>query len=161
MRKFLIPAAVIAATLATAAPAAAQWAPQGNAYGYNNNYGQVRRLEVRVMQLRRQIQQLDRRNILSNNEARRLDAQARNLEIRVRQLGRNGLNSRERYTIERQIAQLEQRIRNQANDGNRRYGNNNNYYGNDRDRDDRYNDGRRRDRDDDRRRDRDDDDDDD
>ena len=65
MRKFLISAALVTATIAAAAPASAQWArrPQGNAYGYNNNYGQVRRLEARVDQIRRQIEQLDRRNI--------------------------------------------------------------------------------------------------
>lgn len=159
MRKFLIPAAILVSTLATAAPAAAQWAPSGNAYGYNN-HGQTRRLEVRLRQLRREIAQLDRRNILSNREARRLDAQARNLEYRFRQLASNGLTSRERYSIERQIAQLEQRIRYQANDGNRRYGNNNGYGNNviDRDRDgrdDRYEDDRGTDRD--RRGDRDDD----
>src|SRR5687767_12706111 len=103
MRKFLIPAALIASTIATAAPAAAQWAPQGNAYGYENR-GQGRRLEVRVIQLRREIARLDRRNILSNREARRLDADARNLEYRVRQQSFNGLSPRERFNIEQRIA---------------------------------------------------------
>ncbi len=147
MRKFIISTAIIASSIVAAAPATAQWAPNGNAYGYNNN-GQVRRLEVRVMQLRRQIAQLDRRGILSNREARRLDAEARNLEIRVRQLGRNGINSRERYNIERQIARLEQHIRIQATDGNRRPGYNDNYRDRDRDgRNDRYEDDRGRDSD--------------
>ncbi len=153
MRKFLISAALVTATLAAAAPASAQWArPQGNAYGYDN-FGQGRRLEARVMQLRRQIAQLDRRNILSNREARRLDAEARNLEYRVRQLRQGGIDPRERFVIERQIAQLEQRIRYQATDGNRRYGYNDDGpgYGNfDRDRDgrdDRYEDDRGRDHD--------------
>ena len=90
MRKFLISAALMASTVAVAAPAAAQWAPQpyggyrqpyGNAYGYNN-YGQVRRLQVRIDQIQRQIRQLDRRNILSNREARRLNDEARGLEYR-------------------------------------------------------------------------------
>jgi len=156
MRKFLIPAAILASTLAAAAPAAAQWAPNGNAYGYNN-YGQGRRLEVRVMQLRRQIAQLDRRNILRDREARRLDAEARNIEYRIRELRQYGIDSRERYTIERRIARLEQNIRYQANDGDRRYADNNGYgngyndngynnYDRDRDgRDDRYEDDRGRD----------------
>lgn len=158
MRKFLIPAAILISTLATAAPAAAQWAQPGYGYGYNNQ-GQVRHLVARVMQLRREIAQLDRRDILSNREARRLDSQARGLEYRVRRLRQGGIDGRERYVIERQIAQLEQRIRYQANDGNRRYGyntayNNNNRYGygngynaydRDRDgRDDRYEDDRGR-----------------
>lgn len=141
MRKFLIPAALIASTIAAAAPAAAQWAPQGNAYGYENR-GQARRLEVRVMQLRREIAQLDRRNILSNREARRLDADARNLQYRVRQQSFNGLNPRERFNIEQRIARLEMEIRRQATDGNRRYNDDRRYDDNRR-----YDDGRRYDRD--------------
>ncbi len=151
MRRFLISAALLGSTVALAAPAAAQWAPpmpQGYAYGYNHNSGQVRRLEVRVQQLRREIRQLDRRNILSNREANRLDAEARSLQYRLRQLGYNGLSPRERYEIQRRIARLEQNIRYQANDGDRRYAN----YGEwgDRDRDgvnDRYDNRIDRDRD--------------
>ena len=123
MRKFLVSAAIAAATLATAAPAAAQWAPpHGNAYGYNNNQGQVRRLEARVDQIRRQIRQLDRRNILSDREARRLGEEARDLDRRINFLARNGFNSRDRYEVERRIARLEQRIYREANDGDRRFG---------------------------------------
>ena len=142
MRKFLVSAAIAAATLATAAPAAAQWAPpHGNAYGYNN-HGQVRRLEARVDQIRRQIQQLDRRNILSNGEARRLSDEARDLDRRINALARNGFSSRDRYDVERRITRLEQRIQRDANDGRGNY-----RYGNDRDRDgriDRYEDDRGR-----------------
>ena len=146
MRKLLISAALMASTVAVAAPTAAQWAPQpyGNAYGYNN-YGQVRRLQVRIDQIQRQIRQLDRRNILSNGEARRLNDEARSLEYRLRQLGYNGLNGRERYDIERRIARLEQHVYREARDGNNwrgsRYGNNAYGYSYDRDRDgldDRY-----------------------
>jgi hypothetical protein len=148
MRKFLISAALMASTVAVAAPAAAQWAPpqpQGYAYGYNNNYGQVRRLQVRIDQIQRQIVQLDRRNILSNREAGRLRAESRSLEQRLRYVGRNGLNGRERYDIERRIARLEQHVYREARDGNNwrndRYGNNGYGYNYDRDRDgldDRY-----------------------
>ena len=48
MRKYLISAAILASTIAAAAPAAAQWAPSGNAYGYNN-YGQGNRLEKQIV----------------------------------------------------------------------------------------------------------------
>jgi septal ring factor EnvC (AmiA/AmiB activator) len=151
MRKFLISAALATATFAAAAPAAAQWAPpHGNAYGYNN-HGQARRLEARVDQIRRQIHQLDRRNILSNREARRLSEEARDLDRRINVLARNGFNSRDRYEVERRIARLEQRIYREANDGDRRFGRNNGYgngyYANDRDRDgrdDRFEDDRGR-----------------
>lgn len=148
MRKFLISAALLGTTVAFAAPAAAQWAPpqpQGYAYGYHNNYGQVRRLEVRIQQVRQQIRRLDRRNMLSNREARRLEGEARSLQYQVRQMGYNGLNQRERYVIERRIARLERHVWREANDGNRRYGQNQYGYGyngtNDYDRDgvnDRY-----------------------
>jgi TolA-binding protein len=155
MRKVLISLAVAASALAVAAPASAQYfpAPQGNAYGYNNNYGQVRRLQVRINQIQRQIDQLDRRNVLSNKEARRLRDESRSLERRLAKVSRYGLNPRERQDIEVRIARLEQRVRYEANDGNRRYGSryNNNqrgYMDRDRDgRDDRYEDdhGTRRD----------------
>ena len=142
MRKFLVSAALVTATLAAAAPASAQWqrpVPQGNAYGYNN-YGQVRRLEVRVQQIRRQIQQLDRRNIISDREARRLADEARDLDRRINVLARNGFNNRDRYEVERRLARLEQRLRRDVYDGRRNSG-----YDRDRDgRDDRYEDDRGR-----------------
>jgi hypothetical protein len=160
MRKFLISAALMASTVSIAAPAAAQWAPPaygygqqpyGNAYGYNN-YGQVRRLQVRIDQIQRRIVQLDRRNILSNREAARLRNESRTIEQRLRYAARNGLNGRERYDVERRIARLESHVYREARDGNRyggNYGYNNGYnYDRDRDgRDDRYEDDRGRDHD--------------
>jgi len=143
MRKFLISAAIATSTIAVASPAAAQYQPQGYAYGYQNNRGQVQRLQVRIDQIRRQITQLDRRNALSNSEARRLSGQASDLQRRLRSLGSNGLNSRERYDIERRIVALETRVQREANDGNRRLGSNDWRYDRDRDgRDDRYEDDR-------------------
>lgn len=121
MRKFVIAAALAASTLAVASPAAAQWypgQPDGYGYGYNNNYGQVRRLQVRIDQLQRQIARLDSRNILSEREARRLRSESRGIEQRLRYAARNGLNGRERYDIERNIQRLEHRIQREARDGN-------------------------------------------
>jgi predicted RNase H-like nuclease (RuvC/YqgF family) len=141
MRKFVIAAALAATALTAAAPAAAQYypQPQGNAYGYNN-WGQVRRLQVRIDQLQRQIRHLDRRNILSEREAARLRNDSREIEQRLRFAARNGLHPRESYAIERRIQRLEIRIHREARDGNR-YGRGYNQYGQDRDRDgldDRY-----------------------
>ena len=145
MRKFVISAAIAASTLVAAAPAAAQWyppQPQGNAYGYNYNYGQVRRLDARIDALQRQISHLDRRNILSNREARELRGQSNDVERRLRSAARNGLNGWEANDIERRVQRLEVRIQREARDGN---GWRNGYYNNagwsDRDRDgldDRY-----------------------
>jgi hypothetical protein len=155
MRITLISLAAAASALAVATPASAQYfpVPQGNAYGYNN-YGQARRLDARIDAIQRQINQLDRRNILSDREARRLRNESREIERRLHFAARNGLRPQERYDIERRIARLEQRLFRDARDGNRwgrndgrdsRYG----VYDRDRDgRDDRYEDDRGRDRDD-------------
>ena len=72
----------------------------------NNNPGQVRRLEARVDQIRRQIERLDRRSIISSRGARRLAEEARDLDRRINMLA-NGFNNRDRY--ERRLARLEQR----------------------------------------------------
>ena len=147
MRKILISAALAASTLVAAAPAAAQYyppQPQGNAYGYYGNYGQVRRLDARIDAMQRQINHLDRRNILSNREASRLRAESNDVERRLHYVARNGLSGWEANDIERRIYRLETRIQREARDGNR-YGG---YYnqGNWSDRD-RYNQGDWSDRD--------------
>ena len=124
MRKFLISAAIVASGFAVASPAAAQYypQPQGNASGYYNNQGQARSLLARVDRVRNEIRMLDRRNILSNREANRLDRQAIDLRNRVRTASYNGLNRNERYSIETRIVRLERSVRIQATDGNRRVG---------------------------------------
>ena len=150
MRNFIISAALAASTLVAAAPAAAQWyPPQGNAYGYDN-YGQVRRLDARIDAMQRQIDHLDRRNILSNREAGRLRGESRDVENRLHRAARNGFTGWERNDIENRVQRLEVRIQREARDGNRYNG----YYGqtgwNDRDHDgrnDRYEDDRGRDHD--------------
>ena len=148
MRNVMITLAAAASALAVATPAAAQYAPQpqGYAYGHQGNWGQVRSLQARIDNIQRQIQRLDRRNVLSDREARRLSQDARQLEYRLRVVRQNGLHPSERYQIERRLAQLEQRLWRDARDGNRwgngyqqQYG----AYDRDRDgRDDRYEDDR-------------------
>ena len=147
MRITLISLAAAASALAVATPAAAQYAPQpqGYAYGHQGNWGQARALQVRIDNIQRQIAQLDRRNILSDREARRLSQDARQLERRLRAVRQNGLHPTERYQIERGLAQLERRLWRDARDGNR-WGNGYQQagaYDRDRDgRDDRYEDDR-------------------
>jgi predicted RNase H-like nuclease (RuvC/YqgF family) len=144
MRKFIISAALAASALTAAAPAAAQYYPQPQNYGYGyNNYGQVRRLQARVDQLQRQIVHLDRRNILSNREAARLMQDGREIERRLRFAARNGFSGWEAQDIQRRIYRLETRIQREARDGNRWRGGYNDGRGgwSDRDRDglnDRY-----------------------
>lgn len=137
MRKTILTAAAAISALAVAAPAAAQWGPAPG-YGYNNNYGQYRSLQARVDHIQRQIRQLDRRNILSNREARKLMNDANSLEYRLRRSARNGLSYGEARDVQNRIQRLEWSIQREARDGNRwqngRYGQNNGYY-TDRDRD--------------------------
>jgi hypothetical protein len=145
MRKFLVSAALAASTLVAAAPAAAQWyPPQGNAYGYNN-HGQVRRLDARIDAMQRQIDHLDRRNILSNREAGRLRNESRDVENRLHRVARNGFTGWEHHDIENRIRRLEVRIQREARDGNRYNGQYGQAGWSDRDRDgrnDRYEDDR-------------------
>ena len=95
----------------------------GQRYGYNNNWGQTRALMARVDQVRQQVRILDRRNILSQREAYRLDAEAQQLRYRIAQLGRNGLDQRERYDVERRLVRLERSVQVNAYDRNGRYDN--------------------------------------
>ncbi|QIK96267.1 hypothetical protein G7076_07240 [Sphingomonas sp. HDW15A] len=139
MRTKLLTAAAALTVLGLAAPAAAQWAPQpnygygyGNGYGYQDNYGHVRALQARVDRAQRQIVRLDRRDILSNREARSLRNEAQNLEYRLRRAAANGLSYYESRELNIRLARLEQRVFREARDWNNR--NDRNYWS-DRDRD--------------------------
>ena len=154
MRKILITLAAAASALAIAAPASAQYfpQPQGHAYGYNN-YGHVRALQARIDRVQQRIDRLDRRNILSEREARWLRSESRGVERTLRARARYGLNPHEARDVEYRIARLEQRVQREAWDrnGRRGYGYNSGGYNGyngayaDRDRDgrnDRYEDDR-------------------
>ena len=158
MRKFMISLAVAGSALAIAMPASAQYYPQpqpgyGSGYGQNNNWGQTRAMQARIDGIQRQIQMLHSRRLLSRSEYNGLRQDARNLEYRLRNASRNGLNYNELRTVEYRLARLEQKIRREVADGNRR-GRGQSGYSNsgysDRDRDgrnDRYEDDRGRDHD--------------
>ena len=139
-RKSILGTARAVSALTAAAPAAAQYYPKaqqgysysqgytqnngyGQRYGYNNNWGQARALMARVDQVRQQVRILDRRNILSEREAYRLDAEAQQLRNRIAQLSRGGINPNERYDVERRLARLERSVQINAYDRNGRYDN--------------------------------------
>jgi len=143
MRKVLISLGVATAALAVAAPASAQYYP-GQPYGngYNNGYGQVRSLQVRIDNIERQIDRLDRRDRVGDRSADRLRDEANSLEKRLRHAARDGMSPWEAQDINVRLARLEQRVQYSARG---RYGYNNGYgnggYDRDRDgRDDRYED---------------------
>lgn len=133
MRTVLISLAAAASALAVATPASAQWrapppppangyaygVPQGQAYGYRNDYGHVRALQARIDQLQRSIDRLDRRDTVREREADRLRNSSRNIEQQLQRAARYGLNPREASDMERRIARLEQRIGSVLRDGHR------------------------------------------
>ena len=115
--------AAVLLLLSLAAPAAAQWAPPPQPYygqGYNQaNHGQFRSLQARVDRAQRRIEQLDRRDHLSNREARRLRDLARDVRNDLFRAARDGLNYNELRRFETRIRDLEFRIQREARDGNR------------------------------------------
>jgi len=132
MRKFVLPLAVVGAALVAATPATAQYypAPQAAPYaygsgygnGYTNNWGQVRSLQVRIDNVQRQINRLDRRDVIRGRSADRLMDEANKIERRLHERARGGLNQREAYDIEMRIGRLEQRLQFAMNDRYGRYG---------------------------------------
>jgi tetrahydromethanopterin S-methyltransferase subunit G len=133
MRKVLISLAAAGAALVFATPAAAQYYPQQQPYGYgyngygNNNFGQVRALQERIDGVERQIRFLDRRNVVRDDRADRLRGEANDIERRLHRAERHGLNPYEANEINARIARLEQRVQFAASNRYGRYGNG--YYG--------------------------------
>lgn len=149
MRKSIISLAAAGAALAVASPAAAQYYPQPNPYGYNNgygnngygrngygtnNYGQVGALQARIDRVEYQIRRLDRRDVIRDGSADRLREEANNIERRLHRAARYGLNGYEANDIQVRIARLEQRVNYAVGSRYGRYGNGYGYNGHDRDR---------------------------
>jgi len=127
MRKFLISLAAAGTALAVATPATAQFYPaQAQGYGYQGqgygqfNRGGMRALQVRIDRIQRDVEQLRARRIISRNEANGLRSESRGIERRLYQASRNGLRRDEMRNVEYRIARLEQHVRREATDGNRR-----------------------------------------
>ena len=120
MRKLLISLAAAGAALVVASPAAAQYYPQPQPYGYsgydggygytgygfNTGYGQVRVLPARIDTLQNRIRYAGVRG----QSAQRLREESRNIDWRLRNAARNGLNPYEMNEISQRISRLEQRV---------------------------------------------------
>jgi tetrahydromethanopterin S-methyltransferase subunit G len=123
MRKLMISLVAAGTALAFATPAAAQYYPQqygggyGQQYGGRSGWGQARELQARLDNVERQINRLDRRNMIPDGRADRLRYEANNLERQLRFAGRNGLNPYEVNSINTRISQLERQV--QYSVGNR------------------------------------------
>lgn len=113
MRKVLVSFIAAGAFLASAAPAAAQYygapPPPRVGYGYHG-WGQVRGLQVRLDRIRQQIDRLDRRDAIRDHAADRLMHEANQIDRRLRNKSRNGLDPREAGDIQYRIQKLEQRV---------------------------------------------------
>jgi hypothetical protein len=133
MRKLIISLAAAGSVLAIATPAAAQYRPQqqpyaqpygapyGNAYGHNNR-GRVRALQARVDQIQRNLGRLVQQRMISGNEFRNRQEDARDIEQRLRRDARDGrgLSGNEVNGIENRIVRLEQKINRDIHDGRQR-----------------------------------------
>ena len=129
MVKFLIPIVAAASALTIAAPASAQvWAPPVYHYApYNYGYGFsgmrfAQSMEMRVQRVRNDIRVMQARRVLSWNEARGLDNEARNLQVRIARASRYGINPYEARSVENGLRRLEYRVSREATDWDNRYG---------------------------------------
>lgn len=116
MRKIVLTLAAAGAALVAASPAAAQYypAPQqpGPVYGYGQgNWGEARSLHVRIDNIERQVNWLERSNRINDWRADRLRDESRRLEQRLRYAARNGLNPYEARDIRFAVDRLEQQVR--------------------------------------------------
>lgn len=108
MRKFLISAAVLSASLAAAAPATAA-----------QNYRGGDNIKQQLDQIEDRIERAEQRRAISHREAQQLDNRVDRLEDLYDRYRRNGLTRNERQDLQQRINSLRQQIRFERNDGNR------------------------------------------
>lgn len=129
MRKFLVSVALVSTAL-TAAPALAQdYGRQGYDHHRDDNRGDWNRGPARpaVNNLLRQLDQVDQRiqrslqrRIISPREAYSLRREANDIRVRVNVRGRDGLSGREFAQLQVRVNRLEQRLRVERRDDDRR-----------------------------------------
>jgi hypothetical protein len=123
MRKFLI-SVVLASTVLTAAPAAAQYRHQARP-AWNQGGPSHQAINELLRDLQRaenQIQRSVQRRAISQREAAGLRRDAQRIEVRLNQASRNGINGREFAALRVQVNRLEQRVRIERRDRDgRRY----------------------------------------
>jgi Spy/CpxP family protein refolding chaperone len=115
MRKMIFTLAAAGAALVVASPAAAQYYPggpqPGPGYGYGHgNWQQVRELRARIDMIKGQIVRLDHRDAIGNRAADRLMHEANEIDRRIRDRARGGLDPREAGDIQYRVQRLEQQV---------------------------------------------------
>jgi hypothetical protein len=126
MRKLLVSVALATATLA-AMPAAAQshssaWGQRAGWDHHGPDRRAVAQLHREIAQVQNRIERSARRGIISPREAAALRRQASQLRFRLNQSGRNGLSGREFASLRIQVNRLEQNLRFERRDRDRRRG---------------------------------------
>jgi len=106
------------------APPVYHYSPYNYGHGYNG-FNFARNMESRVQRIRSDIRGMEMRRVLSRNEARHLDNQAEHLQRRIYRASRNGIQPGEARSVEYQIRNLEIRVAREATDWNNRYGRHN------------------------------------
>ncbi len=112
MRKILM-SAVLLGTLASAAPAAAQYGDYRGGYGYN----QGQNVDRQLANLSDRVDRLYQRRLISDREARRLSRQIDQTDRLYDQYRRNGLSRGEFYDIQNRIQNLRSQIREERQEG--------------------------------------------
>lgn len=116
MRRIVLSLVAAGAALAATAPARAQYFPdrqdypgrQAPRYGYG--FGQIRELQLRLDNIERQIDRLDRRDRIGDRMADRLRNDANRIEERLHRRARGGLDPREAGDIQYRLQRLEQQV---------------------------------------------------
>ncbi|MEO7277808.1 MAG: hypothetical protein ABIW33_07285 [Sphingomicrobium sp.] len=136
MRTLILSLATAGAALVFTTPAAAQYYPQQQSYGYPqqsygrgyqqpvygyNGYGQTRNLLMRADSLRHRVADLTRSRVLRGYEAQQLASEARKLQRQVRQTSPYGMQGFASANLQQRIERLERRVASAASAG--RYGN--------------------------------------
>lgn len=123
MRKVLLSVALGAATIAgtVAIPAAAQ-AQRSWQHPYGPTHGQIRALLVDLNRAENRIERSLRRGFISPREAFGLRREANSIRFQLNRAARNGIGGREFASLRFQVNRLEQRIRMERRDWDRRRG---------------------------------------
>jgi len=123
MRKLLFSVAIATATIATAVPAAAQ--NRDHRPGWNQggpNRGQVNNLLRDLNQAESQIARAQQRRMISPREAVSLRREANQIRLQLNRALRGGINNREFVQLRTRVNRLEQRVRMERRDRDRRPG---------------------------------------
>lgn len=124
MLKLVIPA-VMASTVALAAPAAAQYrgdypdSRYSNSRHYDERYGDAREIRVQIDQMIDRIHRAEDRDMISKREEDRLLREARHIQRLYHHYRANGLNRREAHELQSRIHNLRQQFRFERQDGRR------------------------------------------